>query len=358
MTNGIEKILRLEEGAKVNVLRVKHHYLQQLFWECTLRCNLKCKHCGSNCMAEDLRGEMPLNDFLCVLDEIEKNMHQPILITTTGGEPLMREDIMDCGREISKRGFYWGMVTNGTYLTQTILDKLLDAGLSSISVSLDDLQDEHNWMRGNNHSFHAAINAIDVLACNQRNLTWDVITCVNKRNISHIEELKQFLIEHGVKRWKIFTVFAMGRAEEYPEMDLDKEEFTMLMTFISKSRKEAALKVSYGCESFLGPFEYEVRDNQYFCAAGVNVASIRFDGAISGCLSIRYNYNEGNIYKNSFVDTWNNRFQRYRNSQWKKTGICEACEAWRWCLGNGMHLRDDEGNLKQCNYRKLYHNTK
>lgn len=356
MTNGIDKIIKLEEGMKVNALRVKQHYLQQLFWECTLRCNLKCKHCGSDCMAEDTRGEMPLNDFLRVLDEIKDNMHHPILVITTGGEPLLRKDIMVCGREINKRGFYWGMVTNGTYLTQNVLEELLDSGLNSISVSLDGLQDDHNWMRGSNNSFNDVINAIDVLACNQRKLTWDVITCVNKRNIAHIEELKQLLIEHRVKRWKIFTVFPMGRAETNPDMDLNKEEFIMLMNFISKARKEAALKVSYGCESFLGPFEYEVRENQYFCAAGVNVASIRFDGSISGCLSIRSDYNEGNILKNSFFDTWNNGFQRYRSSQWKKTGVCESCEVWRWCQGNGMHLRDDKGNLKQCNYQKIFHN--
>lgn len=355
MAKGIEKILRLENGSKVNVLRVKYHYLQQLFWECTLRCNLKCKHCGSNCTAEDSRGEMPLTDFLQVLDEIRKNMSHPILVITTGGEPLMRKDIMVCGREITKRGFYWGMVTNGTYLTTKVLNSLLDAGLNSISVSLDGLQNEHNWMRGSLNSFKAAINAIDILAQTQRCLTWDVITCINKYNIEHLEELKQLLIEHGVTRWKIFTVFPMGRAEEFSEMDLDKENFIRLMTFISESRKEATIKVSYGCENFLGQFEYEVRDNQYFCAAGVNVASIRFDGSISGCLSIRYNYNEGNIYKDSFVETWNNCFQQYRNYLWKKKGVCTSCEAWRWCQGNGMHLRDDNGNLKLCNYQKIYH---
>lgn len=355
MSIEIDKILKLDAGRKTNVYRTKKHYLQQLFWECTLRCNLNCKHCGSNCTATGQRGEMPLKDFISVLDEIKEVMHHPILVITTGGEPLIRKDIMDCGKEISKRGFYWGMVTNGTYLTKAVLEDLLDSGLNSLSVSLDGLKDEHNWMRGNDNSFPSVINAIDVLASNLRSLTWDVITCINKHNIANIEGLKQLLIEHGVNRWKIFTVFPMGRAENDSEMDLSKEELIMLMNFISKSRKEKALKVSYGCESFLGPYEFEVRDNQYFCAAGVNVASIRFDGSISGCLSIRYNYNEGNIYKDSFVDIWNNRFQRYRDSQWKKTGICEICEAWRWCQGNGMHLRDDDRHLKLCNYRKLYH---
>ena len=86
----------------------------------------------------------------------------------------------------------------------------------------------------------------------------------------------------------------------------------------------------------------------------MNVASILYDGSISGCLSIRYNYKEGNIYKDSFMDVWNNRFQKYRDRSWMKTGICENCEAWRWCEGNGMHLRDDEGKLLLCNYSKMY----
>lgn len=355
MQNGIEKIVKLEEGRKMNAIRVKRHDLQQLFWECTLRCNLQCKHCGSDCLRDDVRGEMPLQDFLSVLDEIKSRTDMPVLVITTGGEPLLRKDISNCGKAIKSRGFYWGLVTNGMLLTESMLQELMDAGLDSISISLDGLYEEHNWVRGNSHSFDKAVNAIRLLASVSRTITWDVITCVNKRNLLTIDGFKQFLISLGVKQWKIFTVFPMGRAIEFSEMELDKDEYRCLMDFIVVARKENDIAVSYGCENFLGSYEYEVRDGQYFCGAGVNIASIRYDGSISGCLSIRSNYSQGNIYTDSFMDVWEHKFAQYRNLFWKKTGECKDCEVWRWCQGNGMHLRDNYGNMQQCYYKKMYH---
>ena len=354
MQKGIKKILALEKGRKMNALMVEQHNLQQLFWECTLKCNLKCRHCGSDCKADDRRNDMPLEDFIPVLDEIKQQTDLPVLVITTGGEPLLRKDILECGKDIKERGFYWGMVSNGTYLNAEVLKRLLEIGLDSLSISLDGLCDEHNWMRQSSSSFDDAINAIDIVAKTLSDLTWDVISCINKKNVSQLEEIKQLLIEHDVKQWKIFTVFPMGRASGDSELQLNRDEFMRLMDFIVEARKDGSIKVSYGCESFLGSYEYEVRDQLYFCAAGVNVASILHDGSISGCLSIRYNYKEGNIYKDSFMDVWNNRFQRYRNRSWMKTGLCENCEVWRWCEGNGMHLRDNDGNLLLCNYNKLF----
>lgn len=357
MPNSYNKIIALEEGRKINALRKEKHYLQQLFWECTLRCNLKCRHCGSSCNYNDSRGEMPLEDFLLVLDEIKKFTTSPILVITTGGEPLLREDICQCGKEITQRGFYWGLVTNGLLLNKKKLNELLDAGLNSISVSIDGLRDTHNWMRCSESSYDHAIHAVDLLSKTSSKLTWDVITCINQRNISQLQVMLNELISHGVKRWKIFTVFPMGRANEDEEMFLSKEQLIVLFDFIKDIRKRQPLKISYGCEGFLGRYEFEVRDSHYFCAAGINVASILHDGSISGCLSIRYDYKQGNIYKDSFIDVWNNLFRKYRELDWKKTGVCSDCEAWRWCEGNGMHLRDNDGKLRLCNYQKIYHNN-
>lgn len=354
MQKGLDKILALERGKAVNALMTEKHYLQQLFWECTLRCNLSCRHCGSDCKANDKRNDMPLEDFLPVLDEIRQKTDLPILVITTGGEPLMRQDIIECGKEITKRGFYWGIVTNGSFLNDKMFNKLIDAGLHSLSISLDGLRDEHNWMRQSKSSYDDAINAIDLVAKTPSNLTWDVISCINKKNISHLDEMKRILCNRNVKKWKIFTVFPMGRAFDNPELKLNRDEFMMLMDHIMKIRKDSSIEVSYGCEGFLGPYEYEVRDQQYFCAAGINVASIRHDGSISGCLSIRHDYNQGNIYKDSFMDVWKNRFDKYRNRSWMKTGPCENCEVWRWCEGGGMHLRDNDGKLLLCNYNKMF----
>lgn len=53
MNIDVVKRLRLEYGRRINERRKRNHILHQLFWECTLKCNLKCLHCGSDCKAID-----------------------------------------------------------------------------------------------------------------------------------------------------------------------------------------------------------------------------------------------------------------------------------------------------------------
>ncbi|MBQ2543453.1 MAG: 4Fe-4S cluster-binding domain-containing protein, partial [Bacteroidales bacterium] len=92
----------------------KEHPLMQLFWECTLRCNMKCRHCGSDCKVSTIHPDMPFGDFEKVLLRIkEKYDSRKILIILSGGEPLVREDIVDCAKRIYELKFPWGMVSNG-----------------------------------------------------------------------------------------------------------------------------------------------------------------------------------------------------------------------------------------------------
>lgn len=334
-----------------NINRKKEHSLYQLFWECTLKCNLHCQHCGSDCKTDNKQEDMPLFHFERVLDDIKARMpSNEILVITTGGEPLIRKDILDCGKAITKRGFMWGMVSNGMLLTPEKLDELIDAGLKTIAISFDGFEKEHNWMRGHPDSFKRAEAAISALI--QRDIVWDVITCVNKININNLTRFKDYLISKGIKHWRIFTVFPAGRAKGNMDLQLTDEQYKEVLEFIAQTRKEKKINVSYGCEGFLGNYELKVRDYPFFCQAGINVASILNDGSISGCLSIRSNYNQGNIYNDNFVDVWNNGFQIYRDRNWMKKGKCASCKMWNYCEGNGMHLRDENGELLLCSLPK------
>lgn len=172
-------------------------------------------------------------------------------------------------------------------------------------------------------------------------------------NIDHLADFKEFLIASGVRNWRIFTIFPVGRAANFPELQLSNEEFISVLDFISATRKENRIRLSYGCEGFLSGYEMEVRDHFYQCYAGINVASVLADGSISACPSIRANFHQGNIYKDDFMDVWNNRFQSFRNREWARKGCCADCSMFRYCEGNGMHLHDDEGNLLVCHYQRI-----
>lgn len=329
----------------------KNHPLRQLFWECTLRCNLSCRHCGSDCRKISAVPDMPLPDFLSVLDNVA-TMTKPsqVLVNTVGGEPLARPDILECGREITNRGFLWGFVSNGVLLTEALLIELLKAGLRTVAISLDGLEPEHNWLRGD--SFDGAMNAIGLLT-RTRGLTWDVITCVNQRNFSTLPSLKQHLIAARVKKWRIFTIFPQGRAKLNKELFLDSNQYRALMEFIVATRNEGKINLSYSCEGFLGDYEGKVRDHIYRCDAGTMTASVLANGDISGCMSIRSHYAQGNIYQDRFTDVWKNRFKQMRDRRWMKRDECTKCKAWDWCVGGPFHLRGDEGEMLHCNYLTL-----
>ena len=354
MKLGFRKHMALTLFAKYGQLEVRDHKLRQLFWESTLRCCLNCRHCGSDCTAQETASDMPLADFLKVLDEQVTPHVDPhhVMIIISGGEPLMRTDLETCGLEIYKREYPWGMVTNGMLLDRKRFDGLLRAGLHSISVSLDGFEAEHNALRGHPESFTRAVEAIRMIV-KEPSIIYDVITCVTPALFPKLQEFKEFLISEGVTHWRLVTIFPAGRAANDSSLQLTDQQKRELMTFIRDSRKEGRIDVSFGCEGFLGEFEGEVRDHFYWCSAGVSVASVRIDGSISGCTSIRHNFTQGNIYRDSFWDVWQNRFQEFRDRSWANTGPCAECEAFKFCLGGGMHQRGDERELVDCLWLRL-----
>lgn len=333
---------------------IREHPLTALFWECTLRCNLRCRHCGSDCRVESALKDMPLKDFLPVLDSIarETDPHR-VMINVTGGEPLVRKDLEECGKAFYDRGFPWGIVTNGQLLTPERFHSLLRSGLRAVTVSIDGIGESHDWMRGVPGSYGKAIAAARMVAGSGA-VEYDVVTCVNKRSYKELDRIKELLIENGIKAWRLFTVFPVGRAAHDPELRLSGEEFRGLMEFIKRSRREGRIKVSYGCEGFLGNFEGDVRDRFFLCSAGITIGSVMADGSIAACPSIRADYSQGNIYKgDDFMDVWNNRYGIYRDHGWMKTGECASCRYWRYCRGNGMHLRDADGQLIFCHLHRI-----
>ena len=332
----------------------REHPLRDLFWECTLRCNMACRHCGSDCLKDSVMPDMPFADFLPVLDEVAAHCDpKQVMVQTVGGEPLVRPDLLDCGRAIRERGFMWGLVTNGLILDRSLAREMAQAGVTSIALDVDGMREEHNWLRNSTVSFDATMRAIEAVQTIP-GLTWDVITCVNGRNLPRLNEIKQLLIEAGVTHWRCFTIDPMGRAAQDKSLLLTDEQFRDLLNFIVATRIEGKISLSYACDGFLGAYEGLVRDYFFYCQAGLSVASVRANGDISGCLSIRSDYSQGNIYRDSFWDVWENRFEQYRDREWMRRGACKDCEAFRYCQGDGFHLRDGNGDLMMtCHYNQL-----
>lgn len=350
---GLRKRLALRLFAGIRHELAEKHELREIFWECTLRCNLNCRHCGSDCRSSSVVPDMPKEDFLAAVDKITPHINpHKVMVVITGGEALCRRDLEDVGRELYKRGYPWGIVTNGMLLTAERMRSLVKAGLRSITLSIDGFEEQHNHIRRNPHSWQNAMRALEVIT-STKNIAYDVVTCVNRDNYKDLAEFKELLIEKGCKAWRLFTIFPVGRAADDKALQLSPDDYRGLMEFIRTTRKEGRIKCNYACEGFLGGYEAEVRDNFFGCQAGVSIVGIKVDGSISGCTSIRAPFDQGNIYSDNIWEVWQQRFVEFRDRSWACKGECRECKMWKFCEGNGMHLYDDNKELLHCNYKRL-----
>lgn len=324
------------------------HELRYLFWECTLRCNLNCLHCGSDCTTETNIADMPANDFLEQAKRLSKHVDaNKITVVITGGEPLLRPDLEDIGLQLRKMGFRWSIVSNGLAYTEQRHRKLMAAGIGAVTISIDGLRDNHNWLRQNNKSFNNANNALELLAQTPR-INFDVVTCVNPSNIDQLNELYDYFLQKNLKNWRLFTIAPKGRAENNNKLMLDNKQMKLLMDFIAAKRFEKKLNINFSCEAYVGTYEEKVRDGYFFCRAGIHIGSILCDGGVNACPNIDRSFNQGNIYDNDFWDIWNKQFSAMRNRIWMKKDNCATCKEYKWCGGSGMHLWDADKNLLQC----------
>jgi MoaA/NifB/PqqE/SkfB family radical SAM enzyme len=126
--------------------------------------------------------DMPAEDFLKVIDSLIPHVNpNETFIIITGGEALLRTDLESVGLELYRKGFPWGIVSNGYLLDKTRLESLIASGMHSITISIDGLEESHNWMRRTPQAFEKAMEAVRLLSA-EREILWDVVTCVNQKN--------------------------------------------------------------------------------------------------------------------------------------------------------------------------------
>lgn len=337
-----DKLIAYREGLK------QHPDLKSLFIEMTIQCNQHCRHCGSNC--GDVKPEQGLTDYeilQCLIklrsDCIKAKRKLPFL-NITGGEPLLRPHLPELMKTIRMLGYQWGMTSNGTLIDEAMARALKDAGMYSIGLSLDGLEDTHNWFRQSKDGFAKSIQAFKNLQkAGQEQIL--VTTVVHKRNLQELEDIYQYLKALGCKNWRVINVEPIGRARDNAEVMLDGEGYKQMMDFIVTHQDDPDMQVIYSCNHYLGlDVERKVRPWYYMCRAGLSVASIQYNGDISACLDIerRPDLIFGNIRQDDFDQVWQNEFEIYRKPRVNIDPRCKNCEDMDRCLGGGWHTWDFE----------------
>ena len=129
-----------------------------VIWNLIRRCNLTCKHCYSISADKNFSGELSTEEVFGVMDDL-KAFRVPVLILS-GGEPLLRPDILDIARRAKAMGFYVGLSSNGTLLNAANVTAIAELGFDYVGISLDGLRDTHDRFRRKQGAFDAALNGI------------------------------------------------------------------------------------------------------------------------------------------------------------------------------------------------------
>lgn len=345
---------------------VEEHPLQIISWESTRKCNLSCKHCGSPSENVQLQEELTTDEVIEAFRQIESDfdMSQFRHINITGGEPFVRKDLLYILEQVSQSPYYRNIdiQTNGIALGRNpeIIGRLKQFGVTGIGVSIDGNQETHDSFRGMNGSYELAVGAAKSAV--DSGLVVTVSTVANAKNLDQIPELYETIKREVKPRvFRAMTIDPLGRADLNKEYLLSPDQTKGVVGFLQREYAENCHKysdqketmVELGCGGWLGQdVEGTVRPFIFHCVAGINNLGILYDGKLAACSNIPREFGfEGDLRVDRIKDVWENRYQRYRDFEWKRKGDCQNCGEWDYCHGGPMHKMKTDGSRIDCLYQ-------
>lgn len=159
----------------------------------TNRCNLSCKFCSFNRYPIKGEDELKTGDIYSIIDQIASMGVQSILLS--GGEPLLRDDLFDLIGYATKIGIrYITLLTNGTIINDEIIQKINGSGLKAICVSMDGLENNHDYIRGYG-SFQKSIYFLQLVRKKYPSIYLGVTSVIMNRNLEDIPSMLQLFKE-------------------------------------------------------------------------------------------------------------------------------------------------------------------
>ena len=329
----------------------------QVVWETTLRCNLKCLHCGSsagNARPNELSTEEGIK--LCK-DLAELNAKEVCLM---GGEPFLRKDWPIHAKTVKDFGMKLLFISNGFNNNKRIIPMLRKLEPYGVSASLDGGKAEtHDYIRGVKGSFDKVMEFITL--ARDADLPTTIITTVSKLNFKELPLIKDIIFGRGIA-WQIQVATPEGR---FPmKYALSKEEYYAVALFIADMQR----KYTKGELPVIGAhcFGYHSRyipclglyPEFMGCQAGITILSIKSDGDVIGCLATPDEYIEGNIREKSIIDIWNDPNAFAYNRKFKIEDLGENCKGCKYaetckggCMGFSIAFTGKPHNHPYCFYK-------
>ena len=189
-------------------------------WNMTQRCNLKCIHCYAK--AKTLQGKDPISFEQAKTMIADLAAYKCPVMLFSGGEPLVREDLVDLAKFATEQGMRAVISTNGTKITKEKARELKEVGLSYVGISLDGLREIHDHFRGVQGAFDQAL--VGIKNCQEEGLKVGLRFTINKRNVAEIPGIFNLLRELEIPRACFYHLVYSGRGTSLISADLNHAE--------------------------------------------------------------------------------------------------------------------------------------
>ena len=223
-------------------------------WNLTYRCNLACEHCyldaggaplvGTENFAD--RSELGTDECFRVIDEIAAFAPECLTILT-GGEPLLRRDILEIVRRAAERSLWVVVGTNGVRISDNVAARLAEAGARGLSLSLDALDPErHDRFRMVRGAWQNTVQGAEIL--NRAGLPFIVQTTAGSHNQGELEAIADFA--HGrlaAKVWNLYFLVPTGRGQFVSDMSAADYDQVLASLYRIQRKYEGRMLVNAKC---------------------------------------------------------------------------------------------------------------
>ena len=333
-------------------------------WNMTRRCNLKCMHCYSASADIDYPDELTTDEGKKLIDDLAA-FGAPVILFS-GGEPLLRPDLLKLAQYATDKGMRAVISTNGTLITREIAAKLKTIGLSYMGVSLDGLEKTHDRFRGTKGAFEKAMEGIR--NCRDAGIKVGIRFTVNKRNLADVPAMFDLLKKEKIERLCFYHLVYTGRGSKLREEDLTHEETRALLDLIAARTKEMfdeglAPEILTVDNHADGPYLYlkmkkenparakevlELLEMNEGNSTGHGIGCVSWDGEVYPDQFWR-NRPLGNVRQKPFSKIWtyekNEFLMKLKDKKKHLQGRCAACVWLNVCAGNFRARAEAAGDI-------------
>ena len=339
-------------------------------WNLTYRCNLACEHCYLDAGPKPLvgtqnfsdRSELSTEECFGVIDEIAAFAPECLTILT-GGEPLLRRDILDIVRRAAERELWVVVGTNGVRITENLAARLAESGVRGLSLSLDALDaDQHDRFRNVRGAWRNTVEGAGIL--NRSGLPFIVQTTVGSHNLGELEAIADFAHDRlAAKVWNLYFLVPTGRGQFVSDITPAQYDEVLAALYRIQGKYQGRMLVNAKCAPHYiktvlqngrpqdpgrgGQDSHPIRTyagGAGGCPAGTHYMGIRPNGDVTPCPYLPVF--AGSLRHARLADLWNSS-ELFIGIRERATlgGRCGACEMNGHCGGCRARAYGTTGDL-------------